>query len=321
MDYFRHLEKVWDLNKDITYNSKITSLRWDESASKWHYQINEGEKSGTAWSVVLCTGFASKRYIPPWPGVDSFKGETVHTSRWPQNGYNLDNRRVAIIGTGATGVQLIQEVSQKASHLTVFQRTPNTAIKMNNPDQTAAKNKEMRDHFEELQKTMKTTFAGFHYEFKKGKSSDISKEERLQFYEQLYNEDGLNLWLGGYMDSLFEDEYNEEVYQFWRSKVLPRIKDKRNQELLAPEKKPHPFGTKRISLEAGYFECFNQDNVELISIKENNISEFTPEGIKTEDGAVHNFDVIVFATGFDTHTGPYASFTAFGRSFSWLQWR
>lgn len=174
---------------------------------------------------------------------------------------------------------------------------------MSNPEQTASKNKEMRDGFEELKKKMKTTFAGFDYEFLKGQPGDVSKEERMQMYEELYHAGGLQLWLGTYLDCYYNEEYNEELYQFWRSKTLPRIHDKKNQELLAPEKKPHPFGTKRISLEKGYFECFNEDNVELISTHENDIAEFTPEGIKTADGKVHDCDVIVFATGFDTHTG------------------
>ena len=116
---------------------------------------------------------------------------------------------------------------------------------------------------------------------------------------------GLNLWLGPPIDILFIEEYNEEVYQFWRKKTLARIKDKKNQEHLAPEKKIHPFGTKRISLEVGYFECFNQDNVELVSMREegNNIAEFTEKSIITGDGKEREFDTIVFATGFDTHTG------------------
>lgn len=278
-------------------------MHWDEKTSKWHYEINKGKITGTAWNVVLCTGFAAKRYVPPWPGVDSFKGETLHTSRWPQSGKNVDNKRVAIIGTGATGVQAIQELSQKASHLTVFQRTPNTALPMDNPLQTAQMNRNMRENFEETKKKMKSSFAGFDYEFNFEKPENVPKEDRMKFYDQLYNAGGLHLWLGSYMDNLFIEEYNEEIYQFWREKTLPRINDPHYKELLAPEKKVHPFGTKRISLEQKYFECFNQDNVDLISVRENGIKEFTPNGIRTEDGKEHEFDVIVFATGFDTHTG------------------
>ena len=99
-DYFRHLDKVWDLSKDITYTTKVTKMHWDNDKSRWNLELNDGEKNVTAWSVVLCTGFASKAYLPPYRGIETFNGDQIHTSRWPQQGYNMDNKRVAIIGTG-----------------------------------------------------------------------------------------------------------------------------------------------------------------------------------------------------------------------------
>lgn len=321
VDYFRHLDRVWKLSKDITFNSRITKMRWDQQRSRWKCDINGGESSVSAWAVVLCTvrstllsgieqhlislvqGFASKHYIPPYKNIDTFKGTMIHTSQWPQEGFNLDDKKVAVIGTGASGVQAIQEISKVAGKLTVFQRTPNTALPMDNPNQTAATNKTMRTGFEDTAEKMRKTFAGFDYEFDFTNPAEVPKEERFRIYESLYHRGGLQFWLGTYMDILYKEELNEEAYQFWRNKVLPRINDKRNQDILAPEKKPDPFGTKRISLEVNYFECFNQDNVELVDVKNNNIAEFVPEGIKTSDGQVHDFDVVIFATGFDSITG------------------
>lgn len=278
-------------------------MRWDADKSRWNLELNGGEKKATAWSVVLCTGFASKAYTPPYPEIGKFKGDKIHTSRWPQQGYNMDDKRVAIIGTGATGVQAIQEVSKTAGRLTVFQRTANTALPMQNPRQTAASNKSMRDGFGETSEKMMKTFAGFDYEFSFTKPEDVPKEDRFKFYEELYHAGGLQLWLGTYMNVLFQEEYNEEVYQFWRSKTLPRIKSKETQEILAPAIKQDPFGTKRISLEVDYFECFNQDNVEIVDLRANDIIDITPKGIKTRDGKLHELDVIIFATGFDSVTG------------------
>ena len=159
-DYFQHLDKTWDLSRDISYNSRITSMKWDQGSSSWHCEINEGESKCTAWSVVLCTGFASKRYTPAFKNLDSFKGEIHHTAVWPQGGVLLDNRRIAVIGTGASGVQIIQEIAKVASQLTVYQRTPNTALPMANPDVTVAHNDAMKSGFPETKKAIDTTFAG-----------------------------------------------------------------------------------------------------------------------------------------------------------------
>ncbi len=119
-DYFRHLDRVWSLSKDTSYNSRITKMIWEAASSRWYCEVNDGESSFHTWSVVLCTGFASKKYIPPYPGLDSFKGVKVHTSAWPQQGINLDDKKVALIGTGASGVQAIQEVAKVAEKLTVY---------------------------------------------------------------------------------------------------------------------------------------------------------------------------------------------------------
>jgi len=303
VEYFKHLDKVWDLSKDISYHSRVTSMQWDAKQSRWNCSINNGESSCSAWSVVLCTGFASKRHIPNYKNIEAFQGEMHHTAVWPQTGVDLENRRVAVIGTGASGVQVIQEVGKVASHLVIFQRTPNTALPMTNPEITAERNKAMRDGFSETKKMIDTTFAGFDYEFATGDPSTIPKEKRMELYEKLYNTGGLHFWLGTYKDVLFQPGPNEEAYQFWRTKTLPRIKDPKAQEILAPKAKIHPFGTKRISLEQGFYEIFNQDNVDLVSVRENPIQEFVPQGIRTSDGQVHEVDVIILATGFDSITG------------------
>ena len=125
----------------------------------------------------------------------------------------------------------------------------------------------------------------------------------MKLYEKLYHTGGLHFWLGIYMDVLFQPEPNEEAYQFWRNKTLPRIIDSKVAEILAPKEKPHPFGTKRISLEQQYFEVINQHNVEIINLQENSIEEFTEIGIKTSDGGTREFEVVVLATGFDSITG------------------
>ena len=303
ISYFQHLDKIWDLSKDISYNARITSMNWNASDSRWECNVNDGESLCSASAVVLCTGFASKRHVPDIPHMDAFRGQMHHTAVWPQAGVDLEGKRVAVIGTGASGVQLIQEVGKVASHLTVFQRTPNTALPMTNPDVTDLRNEHLRSNFSETKKLIDTTFAGFDYEFTTDDPASMDRQQRLQLYEKLYETGGLHFWLGTYKDVLFKHDLNEEAYQFWRAKTLPRIENSVNQEILAPATKPHPFGTKRISLEQGYFETFNQPNVSLVSLREQSISQLTSSGILTSDGQEHKFDIIVFATGFDSITG------------------
>jgi cation diffusion facilitator CzcD-associated flavoprotein CzcO len=302
--YMRHLDDVWDLSKDVSYNSRVVAMRWDDAEKKWCLTV-EGENVGLFYSqfVILSTGFASKPYIPPYADIAAFRGSLHHTGLWPQHGVNLKGKRVAVIGTGASGVQLIQNVGKDASHLTVFQRTPNTAIPMANPPVSPSQNAAMRENYATTKHAIATTFAGFDYEFAPGSALKTPRPQRMELYEKLFHTGGLHFWLGTYLDVLFDHDANDEAYAFWRAKTLPRINEERNQELLAPAIPLDPFGTKRISLEEGYFEIFNQSNVELVSTRENAIVRFSEKGIVTADGREHVFDTICLATGFDSITG------------------
>ena len=151
------------------------------------------------------------------PELMRSRARCIITAVWPQEDVPLAGRRVAVIGTGASGVQVIQEVGKVASHLTVFQRTPNTALPMTNPDVTAERNQKLKDEFSNSKRLIDTTFAGFDYEFNFDDPMSVPKDERMAFYEKLYNTGGLHFWLGTYKDVLFQEEPNEEAYQFWRS--------------------------------------------------------------------------------------------------------
>lgn len=186
--YMRHLDEVWDLSKDVSYNSRITAMTWDEASKTWNFDV-EGDDAGTFHSqfVVLGTGFASKPYIPPYKDIDAFRGELHHTGLWPQNGANLKGKRVAVIGTGASGVQLIQNAGRDAAHLTVFQRTPNTAIPMENAKVSDALNKYMKENYAGTNEKIHNTFAGFDYEFAEGSAVKTPKEQRMEMYERLFH--------------------------------------------------------------------------------------------------------------------------------------
>jgi cation diffusion facilitator CzcD-associated flavoprotein CzcO len=247
--------------------------------------------------LVPCLGFASKPYVPQIPGLaqDDFEGRWHHTALWPQEGVNFAGKRVAVIGTGASGVQVVQEAARDAVQLTLFQRTPNLAIPMGqrtlNPTEQEAIKAELPERFE----YRGNTFAGFDFDFQPRNATEVTEEERTGEYERLWQAGGFRFWLGVFQDTLFDQTSNDYAYAFWREKVRARIKNPALWEKLAPTTPPHPFGVKRPSLEQNYYEAFNQDNVAVVDLND------TP--ILTADGTEREFDIIVLATGFDAVSG------------------
>lgn len=306
LDYFKHVAKVWDLYPDIEFNTRVSGAQWNDTQNRWVISTQGKDSNNSIYTcqfLILCTGFASKPYVPAYKGLDKFLGEFYHTARWPQSGVNYKSKRVGVIGTGASGVQATQAISKEASHLTVFQRTPNLALPMKNPSIDEEENLALRKSMPELIKKIQSSHAGFVYDPMPGSTMNVGEEERLKIYEQLMSTGGLEFWLGNYADMLLSKEANDLAYRFYHEKTAPRIKDPKLAEVLLPKNAPHPFGTKRVSLEQGYFEVFEKPNVELVDLSEKSIETFVPEGIQTTDGKMYKLDLVVLATGFDSVSG------------------
>ena len=298
--YFAHVDEKLDLSKDIRFNARVESATFDEKTNRWTVKAGDGSTTICRY-FVLCTGFGSKPIFPDIPGLDDFEGISHHTGLWPQEGVDLRDKRIAIIGTGASGVQVAQEAAKSASQLTIFQRTPVQALPMRQFDLSDEDNERIKLHLEERFSRRGTTFAGFEWDFIPKSALEVSEEERTATYEELW-EGGFKFWLGTYQDVLFEEEANDTAYRFWRDRTRARIKDPILREKLAPLKKAYPFGVKRPSLERTYYDIFNQDNVELVDLHEDPIERILPHGIRTASGD-REFDIIVLATGFDAVTG------------------
>jgi len=208
-----------------------------------------------------------------------------------------------VIGTGATGVQVIQESAKVASQLTVFQRTPNLALPMRQQKLDDEAKAALRVGMNEQYARRAETFGGFEYDFTGPLSTEYSREELIDLYQGLWDRGGFRLWLGTFFDVLEDEEANRIVYDLWRDNVRKRIKDPELAEKLAPTEPPHPFGVKRPSLEQNYYDLFNQDNVRLVDVKEHPIQRITKKGVLTADGEEHELDLLVLATGFDAVTG------------------
>jgi len=230
--------------------------------------------------------------------MDKFKGIMHHSSFWPDDEIDIRGKRCAVIGTGASGVQIVQAWGPNAGSLKVFQRTPNLAVPMRRRYYTEEEQNNKKALYPELFRFREKNFAGFHYGWYEKNTFDDTPEEREAFYEKVWDEGGFRFWVGLYKDNLFNPEANKESYNFWAKKTRARIDDPRLKDLLAPLEMPHYFGIKRPCLEATYYEQFNRPSVDVVDIQDNAIKEFTETGIILEDGSHHEFDVIAVATGF-----------------------
>jgi len=311
--YLNRMADKFDLRGDITLNTRVTSAIWNEAEARWRVstESNDGTRETvSAQFLITCTGPVSAPVVPPFPGHESFKGPIVHTARWPKEGIDLRGRRVGIVGTGATGIQVIQTIAPDVAELTVFQRTPNYAIPMRNPKYDDADRAAMRARYPETRKIVWDTFVGFDVDADPRAYADVTPEERRATLERLWADGSLNFWLSGFRESFFDQAINDELSDFVRDKIRVRIKDPKIAAKLLPS--DHGFGTKRVPLENGYFEVYNRANVKLVDIRETPIERITETGLKTSTEE-YAFDVLILATGFDASTGTLTRIDIRGR--------
>lgn len=236
--------------------------------------------------------------------MDKFEGEIHHSSFWPDSGVDVKGKRVAVIGTGSTGIQIAQETSKTAGSVTNFVRTPNLCLPMQQQDLTKEEQEQRKKgDYQKIFENRLNTFAGFQYDYIKKKTFEDTPEDREKFYEMLFENGGFEFWLANYDDLLFDNAANREAYNFWVKKTRARISDPEKRDILAPLEPPHAFGTKRPSLEQNYYEMLDRPENKVVDVKKTPIEKFTEKGIVTSDGKLHEFDVIALATGFDSVTG------------------
>ncbi len=303
--YFEYVDQKLDLSRDIRYSTRVEGARFDAASRRWIVRTDSGHIAH-ARNLVLCTGIGSRPYQPEIPGLSDFKGQCYHTARWPQGGVDFTGQKVGVIGTGATGVQVIQELGPMVEHLTVFQRTPNMALPMRQRQLDHAENNALKIGLEEKYAKRARTFGGYEYDFNDyaGESAEgLSRAQILEQYEQYWAEGGFVPWLGNFAQIWTDETLNTVAYEFWRDKVRQRIRDPQVAEKLAPTLPPHPYGVKRISLEQRYYEVYNQPNVTLVDLLASPIERITADGVLTRDGQLHRLDALVLATGFDMVTG------------------
>ena len=299
--YLQHVADKFDLYKDIQFSSEVKSATYRDDTRSWEIQLQDGSKFKCRF-LITGIGLLSQPTLPRIPGIDSFKGQSFHTSRWPHESVSYSGKRVAVIGTGATGVQTIQEICKDVGHLTVFQRRPNWCAPLHNAKIEPDEMKEIRAGYEEIFETCNQTAAGFLHTADSRSTFEVSADERYEFWENLYASKGFGIWQGNFKDVLIDPKANEAMSEFVANKIRQRVEDPDTAEKLIP--KDHGFGTRRVPLETRYYESYNRDNVELVDIIETPIEKVTPDGIVTTDRSFE-FDLIIYATGFDAILGSY----------------
>ena len=298
-----------DLRRDIQSNTRIKSARFNEATERWILTTESGQTIDTQF-LVTCCGMLSAPLTNQFAGQDSFKGKVYYTALWPKESVDLAGKRVGMIGNGATGIQVIQTIADKVDHLTVFIRTPQYVLPMKNPKYTPADQEAYKARFQELAQTLPHTFTGFEYDFE-NKWADLTPEQRRRVLEDIYEDGSLKLWLASFGEMFFDEEVSEQISEFVREKMRERLKDPRLCDILIP--KDYGFGTHRVPLERGFLEVFLQPNVDVVSVKDNPIERFTPDGIQLRDGTEYTFDAIILATGFDAGSGALTRMDIHGR--------
>ncbi|MFP6772306.1 MAG: NAD(P)/FAD-dependent oxidoreductase [Alphaproteobacteria bacterium] len=299
--YLNHVIEKFDLRDHMQFDAQVKSAAFDEETCSWTLTLANGRTLSTRF-LLTAIGMLSAPTMPTIPGVEDFKGEAFHTYYWPQEPVDFAGKKVGVIGTGATAVQLIGEIADKVGELTVFQRRPNWCAPLHNAPIDAAEMDEIRANYDEIFARCKVTPGGFIHGPDRRKFADVTEDDRLAFWEELYNSPGFGVWLGNFRDVLVEEVPNEEFTKFIADKIRSRVDDPITAEKLIP--KDHGFGTRRVPMETHYFEAYNQDNVHLIDINETLIECITQDGIKTTDRE-YEFDIVIYATGFDAITGAF----------------
>ena len=294
----------YDLKRDIRFSTVVKSIDWDEAEGAWQIEFGTGELL-TATYVLTAVGLLSVPTTPRIPGLSEFQGTAIHTFHWSEE-IEWQDKRVAVIGTGSTGVQVIQTIAPDVAQLTVLQLDASWCIPLHNSEIDASEMDRIRSTYEEIFEACSQSPSGFLHRPDRRRLKEVSEQERIQFWENLYSEPGFGLWLANFRDVLLDEDANRELSDFVAVKIRQRVKDPSLAEILIP--KDHGFGTKRVPLETGYYETYNRDNVELIDLNVSTILRIAPDGIVIDvEGheRIIEVDLIVFATGFDAVTGAF----------------
>jgi cation diffusion facilitator CzcD-associated flavoprotein CzcO len=300
--YLEYVTDKFDLRRHMQFDCHVDAMRFDEDTDTWILSLGDGRELTTRF-VMTAIGVLSIPTMPHIEGMESFEGDSFHPFDWPHDGPDLAGKRVAVIGTGATAIQIIPEVAKEADQLTVFQRRPNWAAPLNNSPISEAEMDEIRARYDEIFAACARSPGGFEHEPDRRGWDNVSPAQRRELWDRLYDGPGFGIWLQNFAEIFMDEEANAEFSDYIADRIRQRVDDPELAEKLIPN--DHGFGIQRVPLETGYFEAYNRDNVLLVDASETPVERITPAGVLTADGTERPFDIIVYATGFDAFTGAF----------------
>jgi cyclohexanone monooxygenase len=306
--YLNHVVERFDLASDIQLNTWVRSATYDEELARWTVGTDDGSEH-TARFLIMATGCLSAPQDPGIAGLESFEGLILRTASWPREGADLAGKRIGVIGTGSSGVQVAPVLARTAGHLYMFQRTPNHSVPAQNHPLDREAERELKATYDDRRALARDSFFGIPLAANPQPTAAATPAEREAVYEDRWERGGFNFLLS-FGDMLLDGEANALAAEFVRSKIRATVEDPAVAERLLPGK--HPVGTKRICVDTGYYEMFNRDNVTLIDARDAAIESIVPSGIRTTQGVVE-LDAIVLATGFDAFTGAMTRIDIRGR--------
>ena len=311
LSYLEHVAERFDLERNIQFSTAVTAAHFDESNGWWRVTTDQGD-SLTCQYLISGIGCISTGNVPNIPGLDTFQGDWHHTGAWPHEGVAFEGKRVAVIGTGSSGVQAIPVIAQTAEHVTVYQRTAQFTIpaRHGTVDRRFIE-EEVKPNYASILEAARHSAGGVPAEFSARSAFDVTDEERLEIYERLWANGGHRFLFSAFGDITTDLDANATASDFIRAKIREIVEDPEKARKLLPT--DHPLASKRPLIDTDYFDTYNRDNVELISLKEDPIEAITETGIRTESGE-REFDIIVFATGFDAMTGSFFKMDIRGRN-------
>ena len=296
--YINHVADRFELRPDIQLETRVVGAAYDEAAQRWTVRTDRGDEV-TARFLISAAGCLSAGRVPDMPGLDTFQGRWYHTGGWPHEPVDFGGQRVAVIGTGSSGIQAIPVIAAQASELTVFQRTPNFSIPAWNGPLPEEEQQAFKASYAEHRRRAKQTRSGILYEYSQRATHEVSVEEREAEFERRWHRGGAN-FTHAFNDLFIDRAANDQAAEFVRNKIRGRVKNPEVAERLAP--KDHAIGTKRICVDTDYYETYNQPHVSLVDLRSEPIEQIVPAGIRTAR-ATYELDAIVFATGYDAVTG------------------